>query len=169
MTTSMPGGIYNYNNLESRYAYEVYELSDNYLVEILKQNDKFWTYFLWMTVATTWHVRRVKKTGYMWYVCLCTCCGVTSSPTATLRALNSPSLGLGSTQKYSSYMCVKKGRKHCRNTSWLSMAKGECMLRRFYVWKDAQSLCKEFWLNSHHLLEVQLIRFWVSKDLKECL
>ena len=42
----MLGGIYNYNNLESRYAYEVYELSDNYLVEILKQNDKFWTYFL---------------------------------------------------------------------------------------------------------------------------
>ena len=41
--TTLQGGIINYNKLESRYANLV---SDNYLVEILKQNDKVWTYFL---------------------------------------------------------------------------------------------------------------------------
>ena len=41
--TTLQGRIINYNKLESRYANLV---NDDYLVEILKQNDKFWTYFL---------------------------------------------------------------------------------------------------------------------------
>ena len=38
------------------YALLVYVWSNTDLVEILKQNDKFWTYFLWMIVATTWQI-----------------------------------------------------------------------------------------------------------------